>query len=134
MVDPVQAPPLVVLSFMKRLVAMNAHTGQRVWEFETGWPADGRLFVDQGLVIYAFGNDVLCLDYVTGAPRWKVKIPVLTPLFLVHGGCIVGTGLGEAMCLNAHTGALLWHDKFQGYGSASGPMAAPGVSAQIDHR
>ncbi|MEI8254816.1 MAG: PQQ-binding-like beta-propeller repeat protein [Deltaproteobacteria bacterium] len=133
MVDQQSAPPLVVISLTKRLVAMNAHTGQRVWEYETG-NFDGRLFVDHGLVIYHNAAGILCLDYLTGALRWKSQPPpsLMGGLVLVYAGCVIISALGETACLNAQNGALLWHDPFKGYGSGTGPMAAPGVSAQID--
>ena len=33
---PEPNPPLVVLTFAERIVAVNARTGDRVWEFATG--------------------------------------------------------------------------------------------------
>ena len=61
MVQLPSTPPLVVLSLSKRLVAVNAHTGQRVWEHEAPGGAGGRLFVEQGLV-NARGISVLKLS------------------------------------------------------------------------
>jgi outer membrane protein assembly factor BamB len=128
--------PLVVITFDERLVAMNAHTGQRVWECPTEMSTVGRLFVDQGLVIYACDRTVYCVDYKTGALRWKVDDTVVVAgTVLVFAGCILLTSGGETACLNAQNGNLLWHDKFKGYGVGGGAMAAPGVAAQIDrHR
>jgi outer membrane protein assembly factor BamB len=137
MVQPQPDPPLVVLTLQKRLVAVNVHTGQRVWEYEVR-PVQGRLLVDQGLVVYFEYDTVHCLDYLTGALRWKAQIPKgLVPgmqNLLVYAGCVLVTAMGETVCLSAQTGAQLWHDPFKGYGPVSGPMAAPGVSAQIDWR
>lgn len=129
------ARPLVVLSLTKRLVAMDAYTGQRVWEYDTGGAYNGRLFVEQGLVLYTLGKGLVCLDYMTGAVRWQAQLPgnlALGPRVLVFAGCVIAVGMGEAICLNAQTGAVIWHDPFKGYGSLSGAIAAPGVSAQID--
>jgi len=134
-----QPPPLVVLSLTKRLVAMNAHTGQRVWEHETGASWEGRLFVEQGLVLYSVGMGLICLDYLTGQLRWKVQLPGAVGMgderIIVFAGCVIALGMGEAVCLNVQTGAQLWHDPFKGYGSACGAIAAPGVASQVDkHR
>lgn len=133
-----QLPPLVVLSLNKRLVAMNAHTGQRVWEYETGALPEGRLFVDQNIVVYAIGRGLLCLDYMTGALRWKVPLPGSVGMgderMIAFAGCVVVLGVAEAVCFNAQTGAQLWHDTFKGYGMGSGAIAAPGVAAQVDKR
>lgn len=138
MVQPQSAPPLVVLTLQKRLVAMNVHTGQRVWEHEVR-SGEGRMLVEQGLVFYLESDTVHCLDYLTGTPRWQAQIPKGIGMsglknLLVYAGCVLVTAMGETACLNAQTGAQLWHDTFKGYGTTSGPMAAPGVSAQIDWR
>ncbi len=136
MFQPPSAPPLVVMSLTKRLVAMNAHTGQRVWEYETGGSFDGRLFVEQGLVLYTGYGGIVCLDYLTGAVRWKAKLPgtlgIVEARMIVFAGCVIAVGMGEAVCLNVQTGLQIWHDPFKGYGSGSGAIAAPGVAAQID--
>jgi len=138
MIQQQPAPPLVVLSLTKRLVAMNAHTGQRVWEYETGASFEGRLLVEQGLVFYTVARGIVCLDYLTGAVRWKAMLPggagMTDERMIVFAGCVIALGLGEAVCLNAQTGALIWHDEFKGYGSGSGAIAAPGVAAQVDKR
>ncbi len=126
-------PPIVVVSLSKRLVAMNAHTGQRVWEHEAPVGSGGRLFVEQGLVIYAGGGSLVCLDYLTGALRWQAKLGSVEGRILVFAGCIICLIMGEAWCLNVQTGQQIWHDPFKGYGSLSGAIAAPGVSAQVDH-
>lgn len=131
-----QTPPLVVVSFGQRLVAMNAHTGQRVWECPTDASTGGRLLVDQGLVIYLGGRTVHCVDYLTGALRWKTPnpLPPAAPTMLVFAGCVLLTAMGETVCFNAQNGAAIWHDRFKGYGATGGgAMAAPGVAAQIDH-
>jgi outer membrane protein assembly factor BamB len=137
MVQHQPPPPLVVMTFHDRLVAMNAHTGQRAWEFQTDANAGvGRLFVDQGLVFYVAGSSVYCVDYLTGASRWRAPNPftIFEANVLVYAGCLVLMANGEAACLNAQNGAQLWHDKFKGYGTLGGAMAAPGVTAQIDRR
>lgn len=127
-------PPLVVLALHKRLVAMNAHTGQRVGEFDTGSTWEGRLVIEHGLVLYSAGRELLCVDYFSGALRWRATLPGTTGggRLVLYAGCVVATGMGEAAALNAQTGAVIWHDTFKGYGSMSGPIAAPSVSAQID--
>lgn len=126
-------PPLVVLTFMKRLVAVNAHTGQRVWECPTDLTLSGRLVVDQGLVVYVATQAIYCVDYLTGGVRWKVPNPLgVESNVILYAGCVLLTNRGEAVSLNAQNGAQLWHDAFPGYGATGSSMAAPGVSAQVD--
>ena len=128
--DPQPAPPFVILTFIKYVVAMNAHTGQRVWQFEA--MPTGQLQVEQGRVVFGSGgSEVICLDYLTGALLWRATVPrglAANSHFLVYAGCVVITGLGEALCLNLQDGAQLWHDPFKGYSAMSGPMAVPGLT------
>jgi outer membrane protein assembly factor BamB len=136
MVPQQPTPPLVVFSLTRRLVAMNAHTGQHVWEYETGGSFEGRLFVEQGLVFYTVNRGILCLDYLTGALRWHAQLPGSVGMtegrLVVFAGCVIVLAMGEAVCLNAQTGAQIWYDPFKGYGSGSGAIAAPGVASQVD--
>lgn len=134
MVQQPSTPPLVVMSLGARLVAMNAHTGQRAWEHEVPLSTLGaRLFVEQGLVIYAGGGGLVCLDYLSGTLRWQATLGSVDGRILLFAGCIICLIMGEAWCLNIQTGAQIWHEPFKGYGKISGAIAAPGVSAQVDH-
>jgi outer membrane protein assembly factor BamB len=137
MIQPQPLPPLVVLTLQKRLVAVNALTGQHVWEHEVRHP-EGRMLVEQGLVFYVLSDQLLCLDYQTGTKRWEVKLPKNVGLgmknLLVYAGCVLVTAMGETASFAVEDGRSLWHDPFKGYGVGSGPMAAPGVSAQVDWR
>jgi outer membrane protein assembly factor BamB len=124
------------MSFKKHLVAMNAHTGERVWTFKLGLKANvGRLVVDHGLVLFATTGKLFCLDYLTGSLHWTTDLPSVVagkPNMLVYAGCIVLLNVGEAVCFAAQDGRQLWHDKFSGFGIYEGAMAAPGVTAPID--
>lgn len=136
MFDPPPQPPLVVLSFQKRLVAMHAHTGERAWEYELPKKTDSsRVVVEQGRVLFVSDRSMLCLDYATGALLWSTPLPgsvASDPSFLVYAGCVVLCEIGEAVSLTLEDGSLRWHDDFRGYGICGGAMAAPGVTVPID--
>jgi outer membrane protein assembly factor BamB len=129
--------PLVVLSIPTRLVGVNAHTGQRMWECETEGH-QGRLFVEQGIVVYVTPMSVLCLDYATGAVRWKTPLPRLFVTggsnVLVYAGCVLLMGGGEVICIALQNGAQIWRDEVKGVGQLAGAMAALGAASQVDIR
>jgi outer membrane protein assembly factor BamB len=96
----------------------------------------GRLVVDQGLVLYAPQVTLYCLDYLTGALRWKVPTGLAygSPNMFLYADCVLLAASGEFACFNAQTGAQLWHEKSTSKGAllAGNAMAAPGVAVQID--
>jgi outer membrane protein assembly factor BamB len=135
---PEPNPPLVVLTFAERIVAVNAHTGDRVWEFATDIKTPyAQVRVDQGRVLLVAKGTLFCLHYEQGTLLWKASVPRSMgdePNVLVYAGCVLVTGTGEAAGFALHDGSLLWHDPFKGYGIHGGAMAAPGVASPIDRR
>lgn len=132
-----QHPPLVVVSVVDRLVAINLHTGQHAWECPMETATSGRLIVDQGLVLYAPVMTLYCLDYLTGALRWKVPTGLSygEPNMFPYAGCLLLAASGELACFNTQNGALLWHEKSGSKALLGGnAMAAPGFAVQIDRR
>jgi outer membrane protein assembly factor BamB len=128
-------PPLIVLSFEDRLVAVNAHTGERVWTVETEAAHDGQLRVDDSRVFYLAKRKLWCLGYLDGRRLWTAELPRgvgSAPNILAYEGCVVVLGNGEAAAISAHNGAILWHDGFAGFGIYGGAIAAPGIASPID--
>jgi outer membrane protein assembly factor BamB len=136
--NPEPNPPLVVLTFAERIVAVNAHTGERAWEFAPGLKTPyGQVRVDQDRVLFLAKGTIFCLQYVTGTLLWKASVPRGIgdePNVLAYAGCVVVMGTGEAAGFALHDGSLLWHDPFKGYGVYGGAMAAPGVASPVDRR
>jgi outer membrane protein assembly factor BamB len=138
MQNPQSTPPLVVVSVVDHLVAINLYTGQHVWECPMEMATSGRLVVDQGVVLYAPQTTLYCLDYLTGALRWKVPTGLSygEPNMFLYAGCLLLAASGELACFNIQTGAQLWHEKSTSKGALLGgnAMAAPGLAVQIDRR
>lgn len=135
MVAQHSAPPLVVISVFDKLVAINLHTGQHAWEVPMEETRSARLLVDQGCVFYCPRMELYCLDYLTGALRWKVPtgLSFAEPNFFPYAGCLLLATSGEFSCFNIQTGGLLWHEKSGPLARLAGnAMAAPGVTVQID--
>ena len=129
------APPLVVISVFEKLVAINLHTGQHVWEVPMPPARSARLVVDQGMVFYSPDMFLYCLDYLTGALRWKVPtgLELGEPNMFLYAGCLLLASSGQFSCFNVQTGGQLWHEKSGSKGKLAGnAVAAPGVSLQID--
>jgi outer membrane protein assembly factor BamB len=134
--QPQSAPPIVVMSVLDRLVAVNMYTGKHVWECPMESATAARLLVDQGQVLYAPRLTLYCLDYLTGALRWKVPtgLSFAEPNMFLYAGCLLLASSGEFACFNVQTGAMLWHEKAKGARVAGNAIAAPGVALQVDRR
>ena len=134
--EPGGGPPIVVLAFGGRVIAVHAHHGKRLWEHNTGKGGYCDRISISGTRVYALCKSVLvCLDYETGREHWTVVVPAAvegpSATLLAHGGSVVAAGAGEAAAYSAD-GELLWHDGFKGYGMSSVAIAVPGASAQVD--
>jgi outer membrane protein assembly factor BamB len=128
-------PPLVVLSFDKCIVAVHARTGQHAWQHAVAANIDIGLRVDQDRVFCVGAGVLACLNYLDGSELWSASLPDSlgdVPNLLLHAGCVILMSRGEAMSFARHDGTLLWHDRFKGYGTAGGSMAAPGVASPFD--
>ena len=130
--------PVFVVTLKNRIVAMDAHSGQRVWEVETIDPqGHGAVQVEQDFVVHAFKDVATCVRYSDGHVLWRANLPrqfKLAPNVMIFAGCVLLANTGEVAALHLHTGQLLWHDGFDGYGIYGGAMAAPGVFTRLDRR
>jgi outer membrane protein assembly factor BamB len=132
---PPDAPPLVILSFNKCIVAVNARTGQHVWQHQVGESFEIVLRADEQRVFCAAAGVLACLSYLDGSELWSVQLPgnmAGYPNMLLHAGCVILMSCGEALAFDMCDGSRLWQDKFKGYGTAGGAMAAPGVASPVD--
>ncbi len=109
------AAPLVVVTFAKCIVAMNSHTGQRVWEHQTGFKSHYQFMrVDQGRVFVVAKGKLLCLSYLTGTLLWSAEPPLgvgSEPNLLIYAGCVMVADVGEVACFAMQDGSLLWQVK-----------------------
>lgn len=91
-------------------------------------------------VVYAgIGSHVVALDLADGSERWRTRLKASTFITILEvGDRIVAGAAGEAFCLDAATGTILWHNKLKGlgmglvsFGSASdGAASAAALAAQ----
>jgi outer membrane protein assembly factor BamB len=124
------------------VVALDASSGAKAWEFKLGEPArgaptvaDGRLFVvSQGNILYA-------LNVADGTEVWRFKgVPELGGLLAsanpaVAGGSVVVTfSSGELVALDVKTGTAQWNDALAraSRGSAVSGLADISASPVID--
>ena len=51
------------------------------------------------------------------------------PVVAVHarGGLVYASSAGEVHCLDAHTGALVWHNELKGYGLGFAALTTAGA-------
>lgn len=134
-----QATPLAVVAFGGRAIGIDAQSGQRVWEHDTGIREEGnRVFVCENRVFLQSGKHLLCLDYGTGRRLWTSEVPpvftFVNSTMTAFAGLVLLGSRGEVACYRANDGARLWHDEFKGYGLSAVSIAVPGLAVQSDIR
>jgi outer membrane protein assembly factor BamB len=96
----------------------------------------------QDLVFIGIRGSVVPFDKKQGARVWETKLKgsAFVCLMVDDGHVFAGTQ-GEAFCLDAATGQILWHDGLKGYGygmlsiaTAKGSSDSPVAAAEADRR
>jgi outer membrane protein assembly factor BamB len=138
--DPVIAGGLAYVGNVGgRLVALDLATGERRWTAAEGtqgtvWPVAGAVFLVNDL------SELVRLDAATGAPVWRVQLPLLEPgrerrqnRRFVHYGPVVA---GGRVLVASSDGVVRQFDPVSGAalgdialpaGAASGPVVAGGT-------
>ena len=96
-----------------KLYCLEAGTGKKRWEHQTGSHVESSPCVADGRVFFGAGDDgVVCYDARTGAEAWHFGgIHVDTSPAVVNGRLYAGTGYGQnyqVFCLDAACGRPLW--------------------------
>jgi outer membrane protein assembly factor BamB len=109
------APPPLVISLRKLLIAVDAEQGTALWQQPL--PAGvRRLFVVERSLFVALGNStegtVLCFDLYTGQPRGSVNVGFRASAGLVREGRLYLASQDGAACLTME-GVLLWRAKVE---------------------
>lgn len=72
-------------------------------------------------------RSVLALDAYSGELVWEAELPngMGASFVTVHvtGGLVYAASAGEITCLDARTGAVVWHNELKGYGLGFVTMA-----------
>jgi outer membrane protein assembly factor BamB len=104
-------------NFRCRLYCLEAATGRKLWDFETGGHIESSPCVAGGLVVFGAGDDGLyCLDATTGKKCWQFQGPFhLDASPAVAGGRVyAGSGISrnnkltEVFCLGLDDGHEIW--------------------------
>jgi outer membrane protein assembly factor BamB len=83
------------------------------------------------LLYIGIKNSVVALDKQTGRIVWSTKLRSGSSLVTVvhEDAAVFATASGEAWCLNAASGKILWHQKLAGFGSSWTTIAGAGSSS-----
>jgi len=95
----------------RRLVALDASSGRKLWEKGPADMAGLRtmsLCAAGGRVFYQKGGQVLCLELETGRQLWSASAPGLR---LAAAGRVVCTAGSNVVVLSADTGKTAWRQK-----------------------
>lgn len=99
-----------------KLYCLNADTGQKVWDFETGSHVESSPVVADGKVYFGAGDDgIYCVDAKTGKEVWHFPGLHVDATPVVHNGRLyVGSGVGDVVkqpaivCIDVGSGQRLW--------------------------
>lgn len=132
-----QAPgdgPILVVAFGGNVMGLEPASGKRVWHVQ---PKLGlgqslaRLLVTDDEVLLGAGFDLLSLDYLTGAQRWRTRLEHPATTLLVTSDSIFAGGVGAVTALT-RKGERRWHEAFKGLGTAVVSLGVPGRSLSTD--
>jgi outer membrane protein assembly factor BamB len=110
--------------------ALDAETGEPIWNYTIGQSPHSTAVVSNGIVYVGSGHQgVFALNALTGAEIWNYPTsPGMGSSVAVAGGNVYLAGTDGAICaLNAATGAKLWSYTMNNVGAASSPSIANGV-------
>jgi len=103
---------LYAASFDGTVVALDALSGQRLWETQTQLPITGGVGVSgNGLVLFGTNKgEVVALRQENGQEAWRAQVSseVLAPPRAASGIVVVRTGDGKFTGLDARTGERRW--------------------------
>lgn len=97
-----------------RIVALDAGTGEGIWEYSGGSPSRATPVVAGGLVVAALrSGEAIALDRSSGTPVWTVKLEglVYAPPIAIDGTVYVATIEGELIALDISNGKRRWSFK-----------------------
>ena len=142
--------PAAAFSVQQRVVmAVDPHTGRKLWEKEWPWAVPGSLSVKSGRVVFFDGERLVALDQQTGDVLWQSEalgrrgpVPVyFSPCLVLYGDLVLFSGAaldnetyhadnGPTMYgLSAADGKTLWKAPHppSGYRSAEDILVAGGL-------
>jgi outer membrane protein assembly factor BamB len=133
---PVVADDRVIVVAADRVVALDAASGDLVWDaIRSAGPA-GTAAVAGGLVIHASGREadagIVGRDLADGVPRWRVSTgSTVTAGITVAGSRVyVGTSGGTVLAVEARTGKVAWRSEVSG-SVAAAPAVAEGLVVAV---
>ena len=124
-------PPVVVMTVGGKVLGVDASSGELRWEHDLEGSSATSLQVTMSRVYVCSLTTLVCLDYPSGAVRWKEKLGGRATLILEGGRLYVATTYGELDCYSLD-GLRLWHNPLKGKGRGSVAVGVPGNVTQAD--
>jgi eukaryotic-like serine/threonine-protein kinase len=146
--DGVSSSPVIVNGVIyvgsrdHNLYAINAATGDRIWnftDFDNNWVSSTPAVADGVVYFGGYRNKVYALDAGTGALIWNYTVPsrymtridISSSPAVANGIVYIGNFDGNLYAINAATGALVWNYTMDNYPGDPGVFSSPAVANGI---
>ncbi len=114
---PVALDGVVYVGGFFKIIALDADTGQQVWEIDVPSPLDHSVAIaGDTLFVGLLDHRIVAVDLNTQAFRWEFKTegPITSSPIVAGGIVYVGSGDSSLYALDAANGKMLWREDVQG--------------------
>ena len=132
---PVVRDGMVYVGAFFKIIALDAATGERVWELDIPSPLDHSVAVaGNALYVGLLDHRVVSIDLDTRTFRWEFKTegPITSAPIVANGTVYVGSGDSSLYALDAADGKMLWREDVQGE-LRSAPAVSDGLVFAADN-
>lgn len=128
---------ILVVGFNSYLFGLSAREGTILWEQRLeGWETLEVLIHHAGRVYVTNGRELLCVDYQTGHPLHRTKVPDTykgRPTAVIEGDRLYLGSAGEVTCFSLQCEPL-WTQGFKGRGTGEVALGFRGNFRQADSK
>ena len=109
--------------------ALDARTGQLLWEYKTRGPIQGAIAVKDNMAYFGSGDgNVYAFDEIRSKVRWQRRTgAAVQAVTLVENGVLASSLDNFAYLLSLNKGALIWRQQLPGRISSRPVTAADGA-------
>lgn len=134
------APPAIVDGIVylatgdRRVLALNAETGQPIWEHSVESPIDGSPAITHDTIYVGLrASKLLAIDRSTGKRKWEfiTQGPIFGPPTVKDGIVYVGDLSNKLTAVDAHNGKMLWEYETHGWINSSPAVGEANIAVLV---